>query len=121
MREVCLAEAPVDPEFVQLKRDFAATLSVRARLIRELVAAGRDAELVFQCHKLAGVAGSYGFHTLTEGADLLEIQVPALGSRHPVIEAGVAWLIECLDASGAGGEEVADAGQDPRLAALRAL
>lgn len=110
-----------DPEFSRLKRDFAATLPARARVLRELAAAGRDAEIVFHCHKLAGVAGSYGFHALTEGADLLEAKVPALGSGHPMIAAAIAWLVDCLESSAARGEEPAEASQSPSLQTLRKL
>ncbi len=113
-----------DLEFARLKRDFVATFAARARRLRKLAAGGRDAELVFECHKLAGVAGSYGFHALTEGADLLEAKIPAHGADHPVVASGLEWLVEALGEYAKEGVTAAEAvaiTADSRLASLRAL
>jgi HPt (histidine-containing phosphotransfer) domain-containing protein len=110
-----------DSAFVALKREFQATLPGRARLLQELAARvpPDEAGLVFHCHKLAGVAGSYGFKLITEICDLLEARIPKRGSKDPAVVEGLGLVAELLETCALADQEPAAAGVDPRLARLR--
>jgi hypothetical protein len=107
-----------DPELKAMRDEFVASLAGRRKLLD-----GGAVALQFTAHKLAGVAESYGFPTLTRVGEAIDDWIdhvggPAAAAASPLLERAGKLLDEALSEASRAGRDPERFGSDPRLAEL---
>lgn len=125
------SEWETDPELKAMRQNFVASLEARWQAIEaalpELSAGGDrfQAELVrvaAAAHKLAGVAETYGFPTLTRACGAFEDWYgrKSIGHDPSLACAAAKYLVVVLKSCSKAGKDVPSQAQDPVLMALEA-
>ncbi len=74
---VLLSEVADDPDMAELVDTYVASLGPKAALVAELYSEHRLGELARLAHQLKGASGGYGFPTISEAANKVELQATA--------------------------------------------
>ena len=114
-----------DPEFSRLRAEFMASFAERARTFESAVQDLKPTELQHAAHKLAGVAESYGFPTLTTASGALDDWLslaPADATSKPArLGYLVKFLVELLRSAQATQSDPESGNADSRMMELRLL
>jgi len=115
-----MTEQDQDPELQALRAEFVGSFAERIDAIKAAITGSLDDEsLQFQAHKLAGIAATYGFPTLTRIGELIDDYMDA-GGEEGLAEFG-ALLCDALREALASGEDPSSCQADPRMQKLTSV